>query len=359
MLAISPAPAAADPVASHDLVYASTDEPGIARRRVGRGFSYHRAGGGRIDDPDELRRIRALAIPPAWRDVWICPRADGHIQATGYDSLGRKQYRYHDRFRAYREQVKFAHLLTFAAALPALRARVAEDMRAHRLGRRKVLATMVHLLETTMIRVGNPAYARQNNSFGLTTLRGRHVQDEGAGLRLRFKGKSGRVWSLGVHDRRVTRVIRACQELPGQHLFQYLDDDGQAQAVTSTDINAYLREATGRDITAKDFRTWSGTVLAAEALAERGAAETAVKAKRELAEVARQVAARLGNTPTICRNCYIHPEVQRAYLAGELVLNLADGAQAKDERLPPLEAAVVEFIAARGPGTSATPAIDP
>jgi DNA topoisomerase-1 len=327
------------------LIYVSTGDPGILRRRSGKGFTYRDANDERIADADVIRRIQALAVPPAWRDVWICTQPNGHIQAVGYDADGRKQYRYHADFRALREGAKFDHMLAFARALPALRARVAEDMRGRGLGRAKVLATVVQLLETTMIRVGNPAYARDNKSYGLTTLRGRHVQVDGGALRFHFKGKSGRVWRLGVQDRRVARIVQACQELPGQHLFQYVDDEGDAQAITSADINAYLREASGQDITAKDFRTWAGTVLAAEALCRRAPAASPSEAKRMLRDVVQEVAARLGNTPTICRKCYIHPEVQDAYLCGELDLGESD--EPSNGGLRPEEAAVLGFLETR------------
>ncbi|HEX4179522.1 MAG TPA: DNA topoisomerase IB [Caulobacteraceae bacterium] len=329
------------------LTYVSTQTPGIARRRAGKGFSYQGPDLQRIADMEVVRRIRALAVPPAWRDVWICPRPDGHIQAVGYDALGRKQYRYHPRFRALREGAKFDHILTFAHALPRLRARVDADMRARGLGRDKVLATVVQLLETTMIRVGNRAYAEGNKSYGLTTLRGRHVAVEGGALKFHFKGKSGRTWRLGLRDRRIARIVRACQELPGQHLFQYLDDDGAPQSINSTDINDYLRRASGEDITAKDFRTWAGTVLAAEALAALAPPENLTEAKRSLNQVIQDVAARLGNTPTICRKCYVHPEVQKAYLAGEPLLCLDEPAAANDEGLHPEEVAVLAFLEAR------------
>jgi DNA topoisomerase-1 len=329
------------------LIYVSTGDPGILRRRAGKGFAYQGPDRQRIADAEVIGRIRALAVPPAWRDVWICIQPNGHIQAVGYDAGGRKQYRYHASFRALREGAKFDHMLAFARALPALRARVAEDMRGRGLGRAKVLATVVHLLETTMIRVGNPAYARDNNSYGLTTLRGRHVQVDGGALRFHFKGKSGRVWRLGVQDRRVARIVQACQELPGQHLFQYVDDDGAAQAISSTDINTYLREASGQDITAKDFRTWAGTVLAAELLSRRGPAASQAEAKRTLREVVQEVAGRLGNTPTICRKCYIHPEVQDAYLGGNLELDLGEADPASVGGLRAEEAAVLAFLEAR------------
>ncbi|MEJ0049249.1 MAG: DNA topoisomerase IB [Rhodospirillales bacterium] len=333
------------------IVYASLDEPGIARRRAGKGFLYTGPNRARLTDAEILGRIRALAVPPAWRDVWICPRPDGHIQAVGYDANGRKQYRYHADFRAHREGAKFDHMLEFAEALPALRRQVDADMQARGLGREKVLATVVNLLETTMIRVGNKSYARDNGSYGLTTLRCRHVRIERGELRFNFAGKSGKVWRLGVRDRRVAKIVRACQELPGQHLFQYLDDDGQAQVISSADVNAYLKQVSGSEITAKDFRTWAGTVLAVAALARVGPAETKTAAKKTLRTVVQEVAARLGNTPTICRKCYIHPAIQEACL--ECVpgpdLGEWDGIETSGQGpgLRREEVAVLEFLRAR------------
>jgi DNA topoisomerase-1 len=326
------------------LVYVTPDEPGIRRRKHGKGFRYLDAGGAAVRDPATLDRIQHLVIPPAWRDVWICPSADGHLQAVGFDEKGRRQYLYHPRFRALREEAKFEHMIAFADALPALRERVAKDMSRPGLGREKVLATVVHLLETTMIRVGNAAYAKENGSFGLTTLRVRHVKIEGSELRFQFKGKSGKDWRLGIRDRRVARIVKACQELPGQQLFQYIDDDGDRQTVTSSDVNAYLKAATGGEVTAKDFRTWIGTVLAATSLMELGGATSPTAAKRMLSQAIKTVSDRLGNTPTVCRKCYVHPEVMTAYLAGELVLDIQEAA---DAGLDAEEAAVLAFLRAR------------
>jgi DNA topoisomerase-1 len=318
------------------LRYVSDERPGIRRRKVGKGFAYLRPGGAKLTEPAALARIRSLAIPPAWSDVWICPSPDGHIQATGRDARGRKQYRYHAAFRQMRESVKFEHLIAFADVLPMIRARVAEDMARRGMVREKILATVVYLLEATLIRIGNDDYARQNNSYGLTTLKNRHVAVNGAEVRFRFTGKSGKQWSLALRDRRVARIIRACQELPGQDLLQYLAEDGELRAISSGDVNAYLREITGKDITAKDFRTWAGTVLAALALSELAIFKSVAEAKRHLRAAVVRVAARLGNTPTICRKCYIHPEVLAAYLAGELVMEIA--AEAESERIGRLRA---------------------
>ena len=338
-----------DAAESVGLVYTSDSEPGITRRGAGKGFSYRGLDGRPIRDKAVLDRIRALAIPPAYTDVWICPDPDGHIQATGRDARGRKQYRHHPRFREVRDSTKYERMLDFAAALPGLRARVDADMGRRGMPREKVLATVVHLLETTMIRVGNADYARQNKSHGLTTLKGRHVRVQGSEVRFRFKGKSGREWNLGLRDRRVARIVKASQDLPGQRLFQYLDDDDQRRGVTSGDVNDYLRDISGAPITAKDFRTWAGTVLAALALAECGAADCDTAARRNIGVAIEQVAARLGNTPTICRKCYVHPAVIDSYLADELVLDLRQ--QIADEPdqpgLRPEERMVLTFLRER------------
>jgi DNA topoisomerase I len=333
------------------LTYACIGEPGIERRRAGKGFSYRDTKKRRITDAALLDRIRRLAIPPAWRSVWICPDPDGHIQAFGYDDKGRKQYRYHPKFREVRESIKFEHMTAFAEALPRLRRRVAADMARPGLGRAKVLATVVHLLETTMIRIGNDSYAKENDSFGLTTLRARHVTVESTQLKFHFKGKGGKPWRLGIRDRRVVKIVKSCQELPGQHLFQYADDDGAPQTVTSSDVNAYLKEVTGAAITAKDFRTWTGTVLAAQALMEFETADSSARTKKNVTRAVEQVAARLGNTPTICRKCYIHPEVVSAYLDGGLLREVEshiDRQLREDlDKLRPEEAAVLSFLRER------------
>ena len=298
-----------------------------------------------------LARIASLAIPPGWTAVWICPRADGHIQATGRDAKGRKQYRYHPRFRALRESAKYEHVVGFADALPAIRARVGADMALRGLPREKVLATIVHLLEATLIRVGNDDYARHNKSYGLTTLENRHVAVDGAEVRFRFTGKSGKQWSLRLRDRRIAKIIKACQELPGQELIQYVDEQGDCRNVTSSDVNDYLRQITGRDITAKDFRTWAGTVLAAMALHEFERFDSAAQAKRNLRAAIEKVAARLGNTAAICRKCYVHPEVLNCYLDGDLALALESQAEnalrSSLASLEPEEAAVLALLRSR------------
>lgn len=301
------------------LVYMDDSRPGLTRRRSGKGFSYRDAKGAPVRDNGTLERIKKLAIPPAYVDVWICPRRNGHIQATGRDAKGRKQYRYHPDFRQAREADKFSRIMHFANALPKIRERIESDMRRKGLPREKVLATVVYLLENTLIRVGNDDYARTNRSYGLTTLRDPHVKIAGSELSFRFKGKSGKEWNVALKDKRVARIVKACQDLPGQELFQYIDEDGVQRDVTSSDVNAYLREITGEDYTAKDFRTWAGTVLAALALRAFEAFDSEAGAKRNVREAIEHVAQRLGNTPTICRKCYIHPEVLDCYLEGALL----------------------------------------
>jgi DNA topoisomerase-1 len=312
-------PAAAARAAGLRYVYA--DDHGITRRKRGDSFSYW-SGDRAVREKTTVARIRKLAIPPAWTDVWICPHADGHLQATGFDARGRKQYRYNDEFRAMRETAKFEHILIFAKSLPDIRKRVAHDMALPGLSREKVIATVVHLLETTLVRVGNKDYAKDNGSYGLTTLKDSHVDVKGGALRFRFKGKSGKAWNLKIQDRRVAKIVRACQDLPGQQLFEYRDADGEMRAVGSSDVNAYLREITGREVTAKDFRTWYGTVTAAIALFERGAAESPTATKKLQREIIASVADRLGNTVAICRKCYIHPAVLEAHANGKLALHV-------------------------------------
>jgi DNA topoisomerase-1 len=332
------------------LRYVSDEQPGIRRKNKGKGFIYISIDGTSVRDKRALQRIRAIVIPPAWTDVWICPSANGHIQATGRDARGRKQYRYHPAFRELRESSKYAHVMAFADALPGIRTRVREHMALRGLPREKVLATVIHLLETTLIRVGNDEYERQNDSYGLTTLKNRHVAVNGTELRFQFKGKGGKKWSVSLRDRRVAKVIRACQELPGQELLQYIDEQGEYRDVSSADVNAYLREISGADFTAKDFRTWGGTVLAALALKEIEAFDSAAKAKKNIRLAIEKVASRLANTPTICRKCYIHPTLINSYLEGSLALEIKAEAeqQLRDEitGLTPEEAAVLASLRA-------------
>ena len=341
-----------DAAESAGLLYVHDDqEPGISRRRAGTGWSFRNPDGSKVSDAGTIARIHKLAIPPAYTDVWICASPDGHIQATGRDAKGRKQYRYHAGFREVREGAKYEHVTAFAATLPLIRETVKKHMALHGLARKKVLATVVYLLETTLIRVGNEDYARHNESYGLTTLRDPHVDVRGSDLRFEFKGKSNKIWKLKLHDRRVAKIVKACHDLPGQQLFQYVDHDGERHGVTSHDVNAYLREITGRNITAKDFRTWAGTVLAALALNEFGAIDTEAKAKKNVRAAIERVSARLGNTATICRKCYVHPAVLNTYMSGELLLEIKEEVDAELRenlpRLKPEEAAVLALLERR------------
>lgn len=330
------------------LRHVSDEGPGIRRLRHGRTFRYRGPDGKPVRDAATLERIRKLAIPPAYENVWICPRANGHLQASGRDAKGRKQYRYHEDFRAVRDGTKYSHLIEFAAALPKIRAAGDAHMALRGLPREKVLATVVRLLETTMIRVGNPRYAQDNKSYGLSTLKTRHVAVQGSELKFRFTGKSGKQWRLNLRDRRVARIVRAVQELPGQHLFQYLDLDGIPHEVTSGDINRYLREIAETDLTAKDFRTWTGTVLAAVALNEIGQPDSAAAGARHVKAAVEAVAAILGNTATVCRKCYIHPAIIEAYLEGELALRVtAADRRAGATDLVPEEKAVLRLLKRR------------
>jgi DNA topoisomerase I len=294
----------------------SDGEPGIRRVMRSLGFRYVGPSGRTIRDAAELKRIRALAVPPAWTDVWICRDGQGHVQATGRDAKGRKQYRYHARWHACRGETKFDRMTAFAAALPGIRARTEADLARPGLPRDKVLAVVVQLLEKSLIRVGNEEYARQNNSFGLTTLKAKHVDIRGANVRFEFRGKSGIRHTVDVNDRRLARIVKQCRDLPGQDLFQYLDDDRRRCDVTSGDVNAYLKEITGQDFTAKDFRTWAATVLCATALCELRVAESPAKAKKNVLKAIEAVAGMLGNTRAVCRTSYIHPAVTDAYMDG-------------------------------------------
>ena len=300
------------------LVYSTDSKPGIRRIRRGRGFAYIDRDGKRITDAATLERIHALAVPPAWTDVWICDRPRGHLQATGRDARGRKQSRYHERWTEIRDADKFARTIGFMRVLPKIRRRVARDLKRPGLDHDKVIATIVRLMQTTLIRVGNEEYAKENRSFGLTTLRHRHAQVDGSIVRLRFKGKSGKQVDAKVTDRRIVRIIRRLQELPGQELFEWVDDAGVLHDVSSEDVNDYLRETTGEDYTAKDFRTWAGTVLAAAALRGLEGFESESEAKRNVVRAIDRVARRLGNTRAVSRRSYVHPAVVKAYMEGYL-----------------------------------------
>jgi DNA topoisomerase-1 len=336
-----------DSAANAGLRYVSDTAPGFSRRRAGLGFVFLGLDGKPIRDEDQLRRIKALMIPPAWTDVWICPRADGHLQATGRDSKNRKQYRYHPRWREVRDETKYSRLVSFGESLPVIRKRVNDDIGLPGLPRDRVLGTVVQLLEKALIRVGNEQYVRSNGSFGLTTLRNRHVSVEGSTLRFEFKGKSGKKHRMGITDRRLAKIVKRCQDLPGHELFQYEDESGEYQSVDSSDVNRYLREVSGTDFSAKDFRTWAGTVRAAIALKELGPARSERQAKRQIAAAVCVTAEELGNTPAVCRKCYIHPAVIEAYLDGGLDLRLLAKASRNNEQLMPEEAAVLRFLKRR------------
>jgi DNA topoisomerase I len=301
------------------LTYVSDAFAGITRRRAGTGWIYFAPNGVRIRDKDKRKRLNSLAIPPAWTDVWICPDPGGHIQATARDARGRKQYRYHASYREACDRSKFRRMLEFSEVLPRLRERVERDLGAPDLSRRQLLATVVRLLDRTLIRVGNDEYARENHSFGLTTLRRRHVEVEGNSLRFSFRGKSGIDHNVSLHDARLARIVQRCQDLPGKELFQYLDPHGKRQGISSDDVNAYLREVTGRDFSAKDFRTWGGTMHAAVTLRDIGPAASRREADRNIIKAIDAVAERLGNTRGVCRKYYVHPAVLEAYLTGRTV----------------------------------------
>ncbi len=323
-------PILADPKFSAKAVglrYVSDNAPGIRRKRNGSGFTYVAPDGKTIRNVSELNRIKSLGIPPAWTDVWICTDENGHLQAVGRDAKGRKQYRYHKRWREVRDETKYTRMLLFAKALPKIRKQLRRDLKLPELSRRKVLATVVRLLEVSLIRVGNEEYAKQNGSFGLTTMRDHHVKVNGSKVHFRFRGKSGKDHEIKVEDKHLARIVKKCQDLPGQELFQYIDRDGQQQKINSEDVNEYLREITGQDFTAKDFRTWAGTVLAAMALQEFEECTSNRQAKRNITRAIESVAQRLGNTPAICRKCYIHPAIFDSYIDGTMVETLKQRAE--------------------------------
>jgi DNA topoisomerase-1 len=320
-----PFPLPADPTLAAraaGLHYASDHRKGIRRIRAGKAFRYLDADGKSLRDRDALGRIKNLAIPPAWEEVWICPSPLGHIQATGRDAKGRKQYRYHPRWRQARDESKYNRMIEFGKALPRIREQRDRDLALAGLPRPKVLAAVVMLLEGSLIRVGNDEYARDNHSFGLTTMRDHHVALNGARIQFEFRGKSGIHRKIDLHDGRLARIVKRCQELPGQQLFQYIDEEGRIQDVDSADVNAYLRETSGGDFTAKDFRTWAGTVLAAMALQEFETFDTQVQAKKNVVRAIERVAEKLGNTPSVCRKCYVHPAVLDSYLEGSMIESL-------------------------------------
>lgn len=331
------------------LRYVSDQTPGIQRRTHGaKAFIYIGVDGKKLSDHNTLVRIKRLAIPPAWTDVWICPRPDGHIQATGRDARGRKQYRYHEDWREQRDANKFDRMIAFARFLPKIRRRVQKDLKKTRMPREKVLATVVRLLESTLIRVGNDEYARDNKSYGLTTMRNHHARVSGAKIHFAFRGKSAKRHEISIQDPQLARIVGHCQDIPGQELFGYEDESGVARDVTSQDVNAYLRDITEEDFTAKDFRTWAGTVLAAIALKEFESTTGETQAKKNIVTAIEAVAKMLGNTPAVCRKCYVHPNVLDRYLAGDTIATIkaevARKVKGSLSRLKPEEAAVLVLL---------------
>jgi len=325
-----------DPVESAQaagLRYVSDTQPGIRRKKSGKGFSYLGTDGKTIRDSRELARIRSLAIPPAYTDVWICPSPNGHLQATGRDARGRKQYRYHAKWREVRDETKYGRMLAFSEVLPKVRERLERDLSRPGLPREKVLATVVRLLESTCIRVGNDEYAKANRSYGLTTLQDRHVEISGSNLRFEFRGKSGKAHKVSLSDRRLARIVQRCQALPGEDLFQYIDDGEVRQSIGSEDVNEYIREITGEDFTAKDFRTWAGTLLAVDALTALGPWTSQRQAKSNVLRAIDRVAEQLNNTRAVCRKYYVHPAVFDTYLAGTMLETLQNGTEAAVVRL--------------------------
>jgi DNA topoisomerase I len=342
-----------DPLASAKaagLVYTSDDKPGIRRVGKGKRARYLDARGKPVRNRDELARIRSLVIPPAWTDVWICPSPRGHLQATGRDARGRKQYRYHAKWRTARDNTKYGRMIAFGQALPAIRRRTDADLRRPGLPREKVLAAVVRLLEKTFIRVGNDEYARDNRSFGLTTMRDGHVRLAGSTVKFIFRGKSGVEHSLALDDKRLAKIVRQCRDLPGQELFQYRDDDGKVVDVGSSDVNAYLKAITGEDFTSKDFRTWAGTVLAAQLLRDFEKVDSEARAKKNIVAAIEQVAKRLGNTRAVCRKCYVHPAIFDAYLDGSMMKTVSQRAQRTQKaigKMTAAEAAVLGLLQRR------------
>lgn len=342
---------AQDPVESAKAVglrYVTDQSAGIRRKGGAGRFRYVDSDGKVVRESETLRRIKSLVLPPAWTNVWICPNPYGHLQATGYDVKGRKQYRYHTRWREVRDETKYSRMIAFGQALPKIRARVQDDLALRGLPRNKVLATVVRLLEISLIRVGNEEYARTNGSFGLTTMRDKHVDVSGSTVEFHFRGKGGKEHRIEVEDPRLSRIVKRCQDVPGQELFQYWDEEGVRQSIGSADVNQYLQEITGEEFSAKDFRTWAGTVLAARALQELCQVDSQAAAKKNIVRAIEAVSQMLGNTPTICRKCYVHPAVLEAYMDGALVHTLRRRAEAKItsdlRKLKPEEAAVLAFL---------------
>lgn len=308
----------ASAVMEEGLRYVSDSSPGYKRKRTGTSFAYYDKAGKRITDPNVLKRIKSIGIPPAYESVWICPAPNGHIQATGLDARGRKQYRYHPKWREIRDQTKYERMVQFATKLPRLRRQISADMRRKALPRQKILATVTSLLDKTLIRVGNHEYAASNQSFGLTTLRRKHATIKNGALKLEFTGKSGKRWNLQINDKRIVGIVKRCAEIPGHELFKYIDDEGCVCTIGSGDVNGYIKDILNDDFSAKDFRTWAGTVLAAAALAKCGIDNTQAQMKRNVTAAIEAVARQLGNTPAICRKCYVHPDILDAYPSGDL-----------------------------------------
>ena len=333
------------------LVYVNDQKPGIQRRQKKDKFEYIGTNGSTITDPQEIKRIHALAIPPAYTDVWICPKKNGHLQATGRDAKGRKQYRYHAKWKEVSDETKYNKMIAFAHALPHIRKRVNHDLALTGLSKNKILAAIVHLLEVTLIRVGNEEYARINKSFGLTTLRNRHVDVKGTKIVFKFRGKSGQNHSIDLKDRRLANIVKKCKDLPGQELFEYIDENEQVVSVSSTDVNEYLKTISNDHFTAKDFHTWAGTVLAVYALQEFQQFDSDAQAKKNIVQAVEKVAKKLGNTPSVCRKCYVHPEVFNAYLDGSLLKTIKQRAEQELVEtladLTPEEAAVLAFLQQR------------
>jgi DNA topoisomerase I len=330
---------------SAGLIYVSRERPGIARRRAGKGFQYLNPNGKRVRKQETILRIQQLVIPPAWSDVWICSSSRGHIQAVGKDARGRTQYRYHAKWREVRDESKYGKMVAFGKALPKIRSRVRRHLRLPELPREKVLATIIKLLEITLIRVGNEEYAKSNKSFGLTTIHNNHVNVNGSKVRFQFKGKSSVQHTIDIQDKRLAKVIRTCQELPEQELFEYVDPDGSRHDITSSDVNGYLQEITGEDFTAKDFRNWAGTILAAVALQEFEAFKSEAQAKRNIVAAIEAVAKKLGNTKAVCRKCYIHPVILEVYMQGSLAKALKQATARSALRLE--ENAVLQLLQAQ------------
>jgi DNA topoisomerase-1 len=347
---VMPSPPPAESAKAAGLRYTTDTGPGMRRIRRGRAFTYVDADGKPIRAAAELARIRALVIPPAWVDVWICPDPRGHLQATGRDARGRKQYRYHPKWRLVRDETKYDRVIGFAKVLPVIRRTTSDHLRRTGLPREKVLATVVQLLEKTLIRVGNDEYARTNHSYGLTTMRDGHVEVKGPRVRFSFRGKSGVEHEIDLTDRRLAKIVKQCRDLPGYELFQYVDENGKRQTVGSEEVNAYLKDITGQDLTSKDFRTWAGTVLAAQLLREFEAFTSNAQAKRNILAAVEMVAKRLGNTKAVCRKCYIHPVIFDAYLDGSMLDTIAQRARKVSravDRLTSGEAAVLRLLKRR------------